>query len=241
MKKLLFIFLSTSFSLVAIAQPSNATVYDCDTNSRTIYDVLGTGKSIIVLSKGVDCSICRNAAPGWQTWASNNKTEVEVWGAITYLYNQSNFSPPCTATNKWINDFSWTDIFTFADSSRDWYQSGTPRYYVYSAIDSTITYQGGSSSAARSNAIAQSTVGLSNVFDNKQLLYIYSKQQIQLKQVPSSVDQFRLVDLSGRIVNEGNVNSSLLSIQVGNLNKGVYILQLFNRGNAIGQRKAMIY
>ena len=241
MKKLLFTFLISSFSLVTFAQPSNATVYDCDTNSRTIYDVLGTGKSVIVLSKGVDCGICRNAAPGWQTWASNNKSDVEVWGAITYLYNPNNFSPPCTATDKWVSDFSWTDIFTFADSNRAWYQSGTPRYYVYSAIDSTISYQGGSSSVARSNALAQSTVDLGNIFDNKQLLFSYNNQQIQLKQVPASVDQYRLLDISGRIVNEGRVNSPNFTIQIESFNKGVYILQLFNRGKAIGQRKAMIY
>lgn len=52
---------------IATAHPPNATVYDCISNSKNIYQTLGTGKSIIIASKGFDCSICMNSAPTVQS------------------------------------------------------------------------------------------------------------------------------------------------------------------------------
>lgn len=168
-----FIFLLL-FSLTLVSQePLDKTIYDCNSNSKTIQNTLGTGKALIIAHEGVDCSICQSKAPALQTWANNNQVKVEVWAAMTYKYDPNTFSNACQATNNWVSTYNWTDIFAFPDSNRAWVQNATPTYYVYSPADSSIIYQGTSESTAQSTAISASTVGLKEnlLADNIQLYY----------------------------------------------------------------------
>ena len=238
---LLSLIFSLSFFTINAQAPSNVTVYDCTTASRNIYNTLGTGKSVIIMSKGVDCSICMSVAPGWQTYALDNKSTVEVWAAMTYTYNPATFSASCAATDKWVADYGWSDIFAFPDSSRAWYQSGTPRYYVYSAIDSTITYQGSSSAAARSNAIAQSVVGLKNVFKGGNIQIAYTNNQVRLNFIPEGINGYKMFDINGRLLEEATINNKSLTIESTSFKKGIYLLQLLEKATPVGQTKIMLF
>ncbi|MFT6948596.1 MAG: hypothetical protein ACJARP_003030 [Vicingaceae bacterium] len=227
MKKILLSLLSVFFLTTFFAQvPSNITVYDCGGNSENIYNTLGTGKSVIVLSKGLDCSICRNSAPGWQTWALANTNNVAVWGAITYLYNPAAFPPAsmCILTDTWEVTYGWANIFTFPDSNRLWFQASTPKYYVYSAIDSSIAYQGTSSTLARNAAIAQSTVGLNKNILLDAKVFIYNGI-ITIKDLPSSIDALKIYNAKGQLVFQKDLSQSSEKIDVSQFEKGIYILQ----------------
>lgn len=224
MKNFTLFICSVLFCGLSIAQiPSNATVYDCQGNSKNIYQTLSAGKSVIVLHKGVDCSICRNSAPGWQTWAAANSNDVDVWGAITYTYNASNFNPPCQKTTAWKSQYSWNDIFTFADSNRQWVAGGSPTYYVYSAIDSTIVYTGSNPTTARNIAIAQSTVGLKKSILDGSSIY-YSNNSIYLKNLRDNIETLSIKALNGQTIKEIMINTNVDLINVENLPKGLYIL-----------------
>jgi hypothetical protein len=88
MKKLLTVLLSLSL-LILQGQVMDRTVEDCNNNSNSIFNILASGKALIIASKGFDCSICVNRAPGWGTWATANKQQVEVWGAMTNTYSSA--------------------------------------------------------------------------------------------------------------------------------------------------------
>jgi len=229
MKPFALILTLIIFSATSIAQaPLNKTVYDCDSNSKNIQDVLGTGKALIIAHKGVDCSICKSSAGPLQTWAASNKSKVEVWGAMSYRYNPNSFKPECQKTKDWDSTYKWNDIFAFADSSRSWAASSSPRYYVYSAIDSSIVFQGSSRTVAQDSALNHSKISVSlndlNEIDQFQLLY--QSNQIILKNLPKNTSELIIYDLNGRIIDR-KPNAKLYSpISTSGFKKGVYILQI---------------
>ncbi|MFT6166573.1 MAG: hypothetical protein ACJASF_001262 [Vicingaceae bacterium] len=230
MKNLLLLAFTSVFVGSIYAQvPSNRTVYDCANTSKNIYSTLATGKSVIILHKGVDCSICRGAASGWQTWAAANTSNVEVWGAITYTYSGSAFPVAniCTLTNNWVSTYGWNDIFTFPDSNRLWVQAGSPRYYVYSAIDSSIVYQGPSSSIARNTAIAQSTVGINRSILEDAQVYSYNGELI-INNLPNEIKALKIFNANAQLIVEKETQANNQIINLSNYGKGVYIIQFIS-------------
>lgn len=220
------LFICFAISLNAQA-PLNYTATDCNANSKTIHTVLGTtNKAVIVLSKGVDCSICVSSAPGWQTWAAQNSSKVEVWGAITYKYNPANFNPPCTATQNWVNNHGWTSIFSFPDNNRDFVGAAMPRYYVYSPQDSSIIYEGPSSSTARSMALQASTVGIQNneLFD--QINISFQNRNIQIQNVPANVKEIALFNIAGQVITEAKKQGADWNLNLKEQSTGILLLVL---------------
>ena len=222
---------------IATAQPpANATVYDCNSNSKNIYQTLGTRKSIIIASKGFDCPICMNSAPSVQSWAAQNKTMVEVWGAMTYTYRTT--LPDCSNIASWKNTYNWNDVFMFIDSAEAWFQNGTPKYITYSAIDSSILYQGSNFTTARTFALGSSTVGLptiqgieqSNIYSYGGILY--------LNNLPESVQQISIYDLAGKLIASSPIVNT--STQMTLLErKGISIIRLYANDGSTYQQKIM--
>ena len=241
MRYIFIIFIAFFFGFSSYGQaPANATVFDCNGLSKNIYQTLASGKSIVVAHKGVDCSICRNSAAGWQTWAAVNTNKVEVWGAITYTYNASSFIPPCQKTIAWKNQYNWIDIFTFADSSRQFVANSSPRYYVYSAIDSTIVYSGNSPTTARNMALSQSTVGIKRSILKGSKIY-FSNNNIILNHLSPSINKLSIFTLNGQLVKNSSLNSTSNLINVSSLDRGVYILNFTSSSNKSSSIKLAIH
>lgn len=235
----LFCLLLFSVSLVA-QPPLDTMVTDCNGNTKNIQTVLGTGKALIIAHKGVDCSICRSSAPNLQTFAAQNSSRVEVWGAMTWKYNQSSFTPACTETQNWKNQYNWNDIFTFADNNRAWLASGTPRYYVYSPRDSSIVWQGSNQVTATQRALQESTVGISEEQRADPVRIFGYDHRIQVLNIPSNISAIRLVNTSGQVVFEDqNVNSS--TFQINSLKNGIYFVQLEEDGQYVRAKKVVLY
>lgn len=234
--KLLFSFLTISALSFAQA-PANKTVFDCNGISKEIYTTLGSGKSIIVAHKGVDCSICVNSAPGWETWAAANTGKVEVWGAITYTFNPNAFSNMCPLTLQWKNTHNWNSIFTFADSTRDWVNGGSPRYYVYSAIDSSIVYQGSSSTTARNMALAQSVVGLQKLDLIKTYNLRVANNQLLLSSTTNKIKSLQIFSIEGKLVVNQLVNETSAEISTNGFTNGMYIVLVEDENGKLGSEK----
>jgi len=134
--KVLYTLLTLAWFTVTLqAQVANRTETDCNNQSRSIYNVLSTGKALLIASEGLDCSICQSKAPGLQNWAASNSSQVEVWAAMTFTYSSN--APNCAQVNNWVSNYNWSDIFTFIDQNEFYFQSGTPIYWVYSPADSS--------------------------------------------------------------------------------------------------------
>lgn len=229
MKKL-YTLLFSFFVLSVSAQVANVSVSDCYNNMTSIYGVLATGKVLVVASDGLDCSICKSKAPALQNWAAQNKTKIQVWGAMTYTYSNNNAT--CSGINAWVGNYGWSDIFAFADVNRHWFMSGTPRYTVYSPLDSTLAYQGFDESLALSTALqiaGNTTVGLSEI-SQKPFYVSQSSGAVQLHNLPKGMNEIKVISLTGRVVKSTTITNmdGNSVINSSDLNAGVYLVNAQN-------------
>ncbi len=226
MKKLsLITLILIGFSLQAQI-PLVATLSDCNGTTKSIQSVLGTGKAIIISSKGVDCSSCGNASPGYESWGAQNSAKVEVWAAMTYRFNPNNFSNPCAAIASWENQYNWSTVFAFDDANRDWVGPAMPRYYVYSPQDSSIIYNGPSFTTARNQALAASTVGIKENLNDLGIEMNRTTSQLILNDIPENFNQVSLYDLKGSRISFARVANKQVRLSIDNLSNGVYFIQV---------------
>lgn len=239
MKKLYSALFILAFSLLGLvhAQPvADFTAIDCQSNSKSLHQVLGTGKAVIVASKGFDCGICRGRAAGWGSWASQNKASVEVWGAMTNTY--SNNIPSCNSLNTWVSDYAWQDVFSFIDSNEYFFESGTPRYLVFSPADSTRIYLGGSESAARNAALGASLLG-QREFERSPLQRIhfyYSAQRLYFESVPREAVKVQLFNLAGSKERLFRLEGQDRSFDLSGLPRGIYLLRFESQSGMISRK-----
>ncbi len=231
-----------AFALVTLnttAQVADTTVTDCNANTNSIYAVLASGKPLIIASKGFDCSNCKSTAAALQTWASQNKSDVEVWGAMTFTYSGN--TPTCTNVSSWVSTYSWTDIFTFLDSGRHWFKNGTPRYYVYDPADSTIAYEGNRQATALSTA--SSLVSSVSVDELKQPKFLASGGDglITLFNIPEA-STIEVMSLTGQVVEryETLAPAKTASINIYESTPQIYVVRLNSAGAAPQQIKVLV-
>ncbi len=238
MKKL-YLALFFGASLMLSAQVADKTVTDCNSNSKSIYTSLATGKPLVIASKGFDCTTCQSTAAALQNWAAQNPG-VEVWGAMLNL-NTSN-TPSCTNVSAWVGTYGWTNIFTFLDDTRFWFKFGTPRYYVYNPADSTIAYEGSSQSTALSTASGLvTTVGQREV-EKKEFSLNASNGSLSLFNLPQGPTTVQVVSLTGNVVKTVSFNSpgSLEKVDLGNFSVGIYLVNVQNKGGFNTVRKVYL-
>ena len=214
----------------------NRTVEDCNNNGNSIYDVLASGKALIVASKGFDCSICVNRAPAWGAWATNNQQQVAVWGAMTNTYSSS--IPSCNMLNNWVSTHGWSDIYTFIDSSQYFFATGTPRYLVYSPVDSSLIYQGSNDAQARNLALNASQTGLS-LRQNRSLEginFFINKGSLHFSGVPAENILVEIYNLTGQKEKVQKVSKDNAVLPLNDLAKGIYLMRLSSKGQAITRK-----
>ena len=217
----------------------DVSVTDCNNNMSSVYTVLGTGKVLLVASEGFDCSTCQSKAAGLQNWAAQNKVKVQVWGAMTFTYSPN--TPQCTDVSSWVSNYGWNDIFTFIDANELWFQSGTPRYTVYSPLDSSLAYQGFSESDAFAKAqelASQTTVSIKEAASNA--FYIsQSTGSIGLHYLPKSMVELQVTNLTGKVVKQSrfNVEGDKTSVSTSDLGTGIYLVSIQNNQGFRAVRK----
>jgi hypothetical protein len=220
---------------ISKAQNLNVTYTNCDGNTESLFDILGSGQVVLVASKGLDCSTCISQAPANQTFAANNVGRVRVWGAMSNRYNQAN--PTCMQLASWKTTHSWNNIFMFVDADRNFEGEGYPTYYVISPVDSLVYFEGNSFTTASQKAtqLADSlglTTSVNNYSKNSNELNIISHKEALII-TGSYVEKMPvvIVDIAGRIVYKNTlqfVTNEPQIIATKNLNKGVYLITVGN-------------
>lgn len=235
MRQFYSLLLVFSISLAASAQVSDKILYGCNGSDKSIHATLSSGKAIVVLSKGLDCSICKNKAPAWQSWAVANLNKVEVWGAMTFTY--SNNTPNCQQVQNWVSNYNWNNIFTFVDSNEFYFQSGTPRYIVYSPADSSIVYTGIDETQARNKALSVSTIKIGLKEARLENFGFRMRNGIlELYNMPRKRVQVRLLNLSGQVSRSFEVNGTHKEVDISGLASGIYLLQLFDGQSSVTRK-----
>jgi hypothetical protein len=242
MKKILFTLLSAfAFVFSGGAQVSDIQVVTCTNDTSSIYEVLASGKVLMVVTNGVDCSYCANRAGALQQWAAGHTTEVQVWGAMTKVYTNTN--PNCREIADWIVLNTWSAIFTFIDDQKQWFDQVSHRLYVYDPRDSTIAYNGFSVEDAQAKALEISNQVLSQPEQAlAQPKLVYGEKEWKL--INLEVDNYviDIIDLSGQVVEtiNGQVENNSMSVFYGHLKKGLYLIRVRNKQGGANVIKAFV-
>lgn len=234
MKKLyLFFTVLVAFSLNA--QVMNRNEISCTGQMASIHNVLGSGKALIITSQGLDCSICASKASGWGSWASSNKAQVSIWGAMTYTYNSN--TPSCSSIANWISNHGWNDIFTFIDSSEYYFEAGTPRYLVYDPADSSLIYSGGNENQARTVALNASQINLSSQqFQLNDVDFVQLRGALNFRNVPIGNTRVEVYNLTGKKEKSFILNSNHKVLSISDLPKGIYLVRMSNTNSALTRK-----
>jgi hypothetical protein len=124
----------------------------------------------------------------------------------------------------------------FIDSAEAWFQNGTPKYITYSAIDSSILYQGSNFTTARNFALGSSTVGIHTIRGIEQAQIYSSNGVIVLNNLPSTVNQLQLYDLSGKLITTRSIKNTSTQLTIQQ-NRGMLIMRLIATDGATYQQK----
>lgn len=218
MKKLLTLTLALSTLFVGAQSYT-----DCNGSTETISQWINAGTPVLVASKGFDCSICVNRAPMVGTWAANNPG-VRVLGAMTYTYNSSS-TPTCSMVNSWVSTHNWQGIFSFVDANREFFASGTPRYYVYEPISGMEVYNGFSFNQATQVALSYvNSVSIEEVSNTIEVSLNNGNVMVTGLNKP---EDYRVLELTGKIISKGQLmGADNEIISMDGVRAGVYLIQI---------------
>jgi len=238
--KTLYTFLGILLVLLSQAQVDNRTETDCDGNSQNIYEILETGKPLIIASKGLDCSTCMAQADNLADFA-NNQPNIQIWGAMYYLYGQGE-PADCPSVDSWETSYEWENIFAFPDLEEFWAGDfGAPTYYVIDPLTTEIAYSGGSFSSATNSALGLITVGLEDE-GQKSSFTLYNNNGVLHVNIDSPADgkgKIEVINILGQ-----KVFSKELILRPGNIelktpfkeNSGIYIANLEINGKTYSKK-----
>lgn len=213
---------------------------NCDGETRSLHATLDSGLPVIVASKGFDCSICVNQAETVGAFAADYQGQIEVWGAMTYTYSDT--EPTCGVLEGWVTDYNWSDVFAFPDVEEYWLELGTPRYYVIAPDTREVVYEGSSFSTATENATALIALGTTELLANSGDLKIFANVEGLQVNFMSPIDgmvRIEVSDIVGRQVLALSQNVSRgenLITTPFNENAGIYILRISANGKSTAKK-----
>lgn len=212
-------------------QVENFTETSCEEESRTLHDVLDSGKAVLVASTGFDCGICMNHAQDMVEIADGYEGSLEVWAGKVNIYNPD--EPTCENIDGWRTTFEWDNIFMFLDQDEHWFIGGTPVYYVIDPENKEVFYQG--SSMPQVKAALQAVIGFGLSIDeatfteeNVQFSMLNNQVYLDVDAKQAQQANFELYDINGRLLFQENIdlttgeNRFSMTIQK-ELSKGIYL------------------
>lgn len=228
MKKLILLLFISFITLSIEAQlVADRTQYTCDSKSENVFDVLKSGKILMVCMQGLDCGGCRAGAPAVDTFATNNKNTVRVWGAL----NKINGGGTCSGIADWKTDFGYNDIFTFLDSTKYWEKTYGAEFVIFNPKDFKVYFKSfdASSAIAKANELNDIIAGVSTT--EKKQVNVYPNPTASTIQV-SVNEPIVLATITDALGKSETVIPINNSIDVSTLKQGIYFLHFTNkRGN----------
>lgn len=223
---LLTVFCFVGF-LVNAQLVNNRTQYTCDNKSENVYDVLKSGKILMICMQGLDCGGCRAGAPTVDTFATNNKNTVRVWGAL----NKINGGGTCSGVADWETDFGYNDIFTFLDSTKYWEKTYVAEFLIINPKDFKVYYKSfdAASAIAKANELNNSIASTTTPTTKEVSVYPNPAAASINISVGATIVSATITDMLGKTTAVTFENDA---INIEALSNGVYFLHLTDeKGN----------
>jgi thiol-disulfide isomerase/thioredoxin len=229
MKKYIALILLGFISFTSKAQLiADRTQYTCDNESENVFNVLKSNKILMICMQGLDCGGCRAGAPSVDTFATNHKNTIRVWGAL----NKINGTGTCTGVADWKTDFGYEDIFTFLDSSKYWEKTYNAEFLVINPKDFKVYYKSFDAASAikKANELNDIIAGIIQPKATQIKVYPNPATSILNIDVDASIVTATITDVLGRST---TVSLDNKSINISEYKAGVYFLQLIDKSGNI--------
>ena len=178
--------------------------------------------TFVIQSNGLTCPVSKEYFSILEP--SEMKPDFGYKGNSTVFYNNKDIE----FENKSLGGIA-TYVWDFGDKSFDSRENPTHTYTAPGIYTIMLTSQNGNAdcdvSASRSINVIDAYLSVSELSDdNVEVIQLNDKLNVIAK---SSFDEFKIVDLSGKLVLEGDVrNQNNFEINLSKLNGGIYILHL---------------
>ena len=238
---ILVILTSLGFAF-AQTTATDFTTNDCDGTPHTLFDELDNG-DVIVICWVMPCAPCATyaeyAADAVQSFATSHPGRVKYYLADDYA------NSTCSYLSGWAANYNIITDAIFSDALLDMGDYGTdgmPKAVVlgknnhkiyYNKNDNKINQAG--VTAAITLALAETTVGINESSSTRFALKAFPNPTngiINLSFNTNTVSQFEIIDVLGEIVLIHNTTEYTNTIiDVSNLDKGNYILRMYNQSD----------
>jgi hypothetical protein len=216
---------------------------DCNNNTERIYDVLATGKPILIFTTDM---ICGNTT-AWGTtvrqYADLYASQYRTWVCADFIEANSP-SEQCSYMQQYEQQtgMNTNSVFRFIDTTSNGpYDPATKCFqgYVVIGLDSTLIYVGNDLNTAVSVALNASQVaGLESVDEQTNSFNIYPNPVTSLLQFDTSADikNIQIHNQTGELVFQSQLTQSK-TIDVSDLKEGIYFLLMEEKNGLILSRK----
>jgi hypothetical protein len=243
-----FIFAATAlYSQSYLGQNvPDVTETDCNNNTERIYDVLATGKPILIFKTDMICSNTIGFGTTVRQYADLYQAQYRTWVCADFM-DASNYSEQCTFMQQYQQQtgLNANSAFCFIDTTSvgaydPAMRSSIPKCfqgYVVIGLDSTIIYVGGDVNLAVNAALNESQS--LDIDENKMVkgVSIYPNPSSDWLFVDTSIDleEINITNATGQIVEyTGNL---INPIDISSFEQGFYMVRLkLKNGRFVNER-----
>jgi hypothetical protein len=221
----------------------------CNNNTERIYDILATGKPILVFKTDMICSNTTAWGTTVRQYADLYAAQYRTWVCADFI--EANLpSEQCYYMQQYEQQTGMTSgsVFTFIDttsvgpydpSSRGVLDILCYQGYVVIGLDSTIIYLGNDVNAAVSAALnASQTTGVQQNDGNDYSINLFPNPVTSILQIETDLEiqNIHIYNQVGQLVLQSQLKDTK-TIDLTALNKGVYFINVENKDGLFSSRK----
>ena len=226
----------------------DVTETDCNNNTERIYDVLATGKPILIFKTDMICSNTIGFGTTVRQYADLYQAQYRTWVCADFM-DASNYSEQCTFMQQYQQQtgLNANSAFCFIDTTSvgaydPATRSSIPKCfqgYVVIGLDSTIIYLGNDVNAAVSAALnASQTTGVQQNDGNDYSINLFPNPVTSILQIETDLEiqNIHIYNQVGQLALQSQLKDTK-TIDLTALNKGVYFINVENKDGLFSSRK----
>ena len=245
-KELRLLFAGLLFSLPSFAQPEgdvfpDFTVTDIEGNEHHLQSYLDEGKTVLIDVFATWCSVCINSLPAVESVYDSYGPDGDNSLVVFLFENDASTSNEATYASTYnISSPIIADGIEEIDSWNTQYQ---PNFFVICSDGSFDYYPGGvfSGNLILNEMVEACAANATGIDENEEDLSLsfYSNPvstTLDFELNTGSFISYSIYDMSGKSILSGSTDSRRTSIELSELDNGIYFLQLSDNKNIITKK-----
>jgi hypothetical protein len=227
----------------------DVTETDCNNNSERIYDVLATGKPILVFKTDMICSNTTAWGTTVRQYADLYASQYRTWVCADFveanlpseqcIYMQQYEQQTGMNTNSVFRFIDTTSVGPYDPNSRGVLDILCYQGYIVIGLDSTIIYLGNDVNASVAAALNASQVtSIQQNYGNDYSINIFPNPVTSVLQIETDIEiqNIRIYNQVGQMISQSQLNNTK-TVDVSSFEKGIYFILIENKHGIFSRRK----